>query len=456
MRGRELSAGDPLLTVDHRLERIGSVRVEPTTEATVYNLVVQGAKTYFVGRTPILVHSCDTTLNVVDWAGLARGASATPAGARAMAKPFVVYASLLPGLGLVDMGAAEPTVRWLRCLDVPSWAMRIGVRDDALTFLDAPGHQVLLVPLPLFRAVAAGSRACETPEPGLVHHIRLDEHEMPYEGLSSGDDLFVSYFQTNQLVRYRWTPSFAGTPPSLVRVRDWQLASPSGKGASALRLFDGKVFVADAGWSCEDGNRCPTLYGESHLYAVDPGPPSFAPVGPAAYPEAINAAGLYLHPATEALYVLAAGGPSGGESSLRRLVGTWALGPALRLPRNAKAFKAFPLDADHFAVMQIGGDHLFVVDARTDHLAAIARFDGSRFAAVPVGVAELAERTSADLQDLVAEPRTPHRYVLVDSKGEQLARIAFDPRTLSFSVLGRTSLRGEGRHTTPSWGLWLP
>jgi len=137
------------------------------------------------------------------------------------------------------------------------------------------------------------------------------------------------------------------------------------------------------------------------------------------------------------------------------MVGTWALGEPVRLPRKAKAFKAFPLDEGHFAVMQIGGDHLFVVDARTDRLAAIAAFDGARFAAVPVSVAELAERTGADLQDLVAEPGAPHRYVLVDSKGEQLVRVAFDPATLTFGVLGRTSLPAEGRHTTPSWGLWI-
>ena len=107
-----------------------------------------------------------------------------------MIQPFLVYGSLRPGLGLVDLGVAEPTLRWLSCLDLPPWAMRVGVREDALLLLDAPRHELLLVPLPLLRAAAAGRLACERPEP-LVQRIRLDEPEMPYEALASGDDLFV-------------------------------------------------------------------------------------------------------------------------------------------------------------------------------------------------------------------------------------------------------------------------
>jgi hypothetical protein len=41
---------------------VSSISVDPQIEADVYNLVVEGTKTYFVGSSPILVHSCATTL----------------------------------------------------------------------------------------------------------------------------------------------------------------------------------------------------------------------------------------------------------------------------------------------------------------------------------------------------------------------------------------------------------
>jgi len=453
VRGRELTAGDPLLTVDQRAERIRSVRPEPAAAGTVYNVLVDGAKTYFVGRTPVLVHSCQTTLNVVDWPGPTAAPVPAPI---AGAEPLVVYASVLPGLGLVDAGAPDAAPRWLRCLDLPPWASRIGVHDDALAMLDARGHRVLLVPVSVLRAIAAGQRRCDVPEPGLVRTVELEDNAVPYEAQSQGDDLYVTYFTTNRLVRYRWVAPANGAGPALARVGSWQLASPSGKGASAVRVHGGTVFVADAGWSCTEANRCPTLYGESHLYAVDPARSPAAAVPPAAYPDVKNAAGLYVHPATGAVYVLAAGEVSQGESSLRRVVGSWALGPRLALPRNAKAFKAFSLDADYFAVVSMGGDHVFIVDARTDRLAAIRRFDGARFEPVALDTAAIPERTAADLQDLVPERGASRRFVLVDSKGEQVVRVSFDPRTLALTVHARVSLRGRDRHTTPSWALWLP
>ena len=73
VRGRELAAGDRLLGVDRRQAPIRSVGVEERPAAPVYNLVVEGAKTYYVGRTPVLVHSCDTALNLLDWSALALG-----------------------------------------------------------------------------------------------------------------------------------------------------------------------------------------------------------------------------------------------------------------------------------------------------------------------------------------------------------------------------------------------
>jgi hypothetical protein len=63
VRARELDPGDAIRGSNgtgHKVRALQMVRVTADgSEAPVYNLVVAGPDTYFVGRTPVLVHSCD-------------------------------------------------------------------------------------------------------------------------------------------------------------------------------------------------------------------------------------------------------------------------------------------------------------------------------------------------------------------------------------------------------------
>jgi intein/homing endonuclease len=61
VRARELEAGDRLIAPDgaERSFSTGSPQLLPRA-VTVYNLVVREHNVYFVGRPPVLVHSCTT------------------------------------------------------------------------------------------------------------------------------------------------------------------------------------------------------------------------------------------------------------------------------------------------------------------------------------------------------------------------------------------------------------
>jgi len=63
VRARELEPGDAIRGADGKPRAVRALQTtrvnDDGSEATVYNLVVAGPDTYFVGRTPVLVHSCD-------------------------------------------------------------------------------------------------------------------------------------------------------------------------------------------------------------------------------------------------------------------------------------------------------------------------------------------------------------------------------------------------------------
>jgi hypothetical protein len=63
VRARELEPGDAIRGNDGAGRAVRALQMTRVNadggEAPVYNLVVAGPDTYFVGRTPVLVHSCD-------------------------------------------------------------------------------------------------------------------------------------------------------------------------------------------------------------------------------------------------------------------------------------------------------------------------------------------------------------------------------------------------------------
>jgi len=63
------------------------------------------------------------------------------------------------------------------------------------------------------------------------------------------------------------------------------------------------------------------------------------------------------------------------------------------------------------------------------------------------------DRSDADIQDLLPVPGRPGRYLLIDSKGEQLVVAIFDGSAPT--TVGITTLWQENGRSTPSWGVWL-
>lgn len=162
-----------------------------------------------------------------------------------------------------------------------------------------------------------------------------------------------------------------------------------------------------------------------------------------------DAAGLYMHPGSEATFVLNAGDYRGGYSSIQRVYAD-KLGPEVRLARSAGAARAFPLDARTCLILQFSGEHTFVFDTQDERVVSILRFDGKRF----VAVRELSERFKSDLQDVIPDPTAKDRFFIVDSKREQLLHVAWKPPA-SLEVIGSTSLRTAAFRSSPSWALWL-
>ena len=89
-------------------------------------------------------------------------------------------------------------------------------------------------------------------------------------------------------------------------------------------------------------------------------------------------------------------------------------------------------------------------------MRAILRFDGHVFAPMPLDIAALPDRSSAELQDVVVDPRDPDRLFIVDMKGDRLVRARRKPGEWTLTVERVDSLANESFRSATQWMAWLP
>lgn len=349
-----------------------------------------------------------------------------------------------------DPGLPHARLVELPALKLGRWNVRIGELDDHLLTLDTESHRVHAISLAwVRRAVASGETRVTSLAPEALRTTSLHADAVPYRAVIHRDRVFVDYFAANRIEIYRWRRSAAALEYFTEKV----LPNAKPVGLSDMLIRGDRLWVAASGISCL-ARICPKeSKPDPHVFAF---PLDREPLGePAtdARPSNVNAAGLYVHPANGAAYVINAGDYRAGYSSLQRIEASGKLGPEIRLPRNAGAAKAYPLDARTFLILQFSGEHAFMLDAVEDRVVATLKFDGKNF--VPIKAdAPLAERYKSDLQDLLADEDSTSRFFVIDSKREQLLHVAFSPPS-TLELLSVRSLRTAAFRSSPSWGIWV-
>ena len=359
---------------------------------------------------------------------------ALSAGASARDATLFVYNAVSGDASLVTQpGTPRAQVQALPGLSLGRWNVRIGVIDGQLLTLDTEGKRIHAIRLDRLRDARPALRS--TPlHAGLV----------PYRAVIRSDRVYVDYFAANRLEAYRWRAD------GLAYLGEHVLPHPRPLGLSELLIRGDQLLVAASGISCL-ARLCPKeTQADPHVFgfALDRDP--LGSLGIDLRPANGNAAGLYMHPGSQATFVLNAGDYRGGYSSIQRVL-TDKLGSEVRLARSAGAARAFPLDARTCLILQFSGEHGFVFDTQDERVLSILRFDGKRFAAVSE---PLSERFKSDLQDLIPDPAASDRFFIVDSKREQLLHVAWKPPA-SLEVLGSKSLRTAAFRSSPSWAVWL-
>jgi hypothetical protein len=104
----------------------------------------------------------------------------------------------------------------------------------------------------------------------------------------------------------------------------------------------------------------------------------------------------------------------------------------------------------------MAGEHLFLVDTREDRLRTILKFDGRAFVQVPLDTAALPERSSAEIQDVLADPKDPALLYFADMKGDRLIRARFEPKKWTLEVEKVVPLKTESFRSATQWMVWLP
>lgn len=354
--------------------------------------------------------------------------------AGAHAQTLFVYNAVSGDASLVeDPGGPKARVTPLPALALGRWNVRIGVIDRQLLTLDTEGRRIHAIPLERLRH--------EVPA---VQTTPLRAAQVPYRAVVHRDRVLVDYFAANRIEGYRWKPA------GLEYLGEHVLPNPRPLGLSELLIRGERLLVAAAGISCLK-RICPKeAQADPHVFSFaldrDPLGSLIADLRPANH----NAAGLYVHPADQATFVINAGDYRGGYSSIQRIQSD-KLGPEIRLARSAGAARAFPLDARTCLILQFSGEHAFVFDTRDDRVRAILRFDGERFA---MAREPLSERFKSDLQDVLPDPAAKDRFFIVDSKREQLLHVAWKPPS-ELVLLGSTSLRTAAFRSSPSWAVWF-
>lgn len=372
---------------------------------------------------------------------------------RALSQPaprgvLFVYNSVSGDASLVrGLGSAKASLVELPALKLGRWNVRIGVLDDYLLTLDTEAYRVHAISLEWVRKQVSG--AGELPAEAL-HTSPLRAGVVPYRAVIHRDRIFVDYFSANRLEIYRWHRATA----ALEYLDELVLPSDKPLGLSDLAIRGDQLWVAASGIRCLK-RICPKeSKPDPHVFSFRLEPEPLGKRVANLRPSNANAAGLYLHPATGAVYVLNAGDYRAGYSSIQRIRSNGTLTREVRLAPNAGAARAYPLDARTFVILQFSGEYAFVFDAVEDRVLATLRFDGKSFVAVTAD-APLSERFKSDLQDVLPDTADTGRFLIVDSKREQLLHIAFQPPS-RLELLNVTSLRTTAFRASPSWLVWLP
>ncbi len=222
-------------------------------------------------------------------------------------------------------------------------------------------------------------------------------------------------------------------------------------GLSDMDADGATLLVTAAGYVCFDRDCPGGRFHDSHLYFIDTRGPLTPP-----FAEALPANQNTLSVLADPPYVVSAGNLDGGYGSLQRVHADHTLGAPIRLPMASGPETAHNLGDGALIVHQMAGEHLFLIDTREDRLRAILRFDGHAFVTVPLETESLPERSSAELQDVLVDPKDPGRLVLVDMKGDRLVRARRRPGEWTLTVERVDSLATESFRSATQWGAWLP
>jgi hypothetical protein len=351
---------------------------------------------------------------------------------------LVVHNALRGDLTLVEDPAGEAKKRVLPCAQIGRWAVEGPSRDGKLVALDTEKHQLALVDLGKVQ-----SARCAPGEDLVTKRVPLHGGAVPYRARLVGDRLFVSFFSENRLEVYRF--------PDLAWERDVRFDATENLGLSDMDADGSTLLVTAAGYVCFE-RHCPGgHFRKPHLYFLDTRA-AMAPPFVEAEPTNVNALSVLADPP----YVVSAGDLEGGYGSLQRIRADRTLGPEIRLPAAAGPETAHPIADGVIVVHQMAGEHLFFIDTREDKLRAILRFDGHAFVKVPLETKELPERTSAEIQDLLVDPKDPSLLYLVEMKSDRFVRARFRPKEWALDVEKVVSLSTESFRSATQWMVWLP
>jgi hypothetical protein len=354
------------------------------------------------------------------------------------AAALLVHNALRGDVTVVEDVAGAPTLRVLPCVQLGRWAVRVDVKDGELVALDTERRALTAVDLASLRAAR-----CTAGEHTATRSVPLNSGAVPYRAKFVGNRLFVSFFSENRLEVYRW--------PDLSFERDVRFEAKENLGLSDMDADGSTLLVTAAGYVCFERD-CPAgRFRASHLYFIDTRA-ALTPPFPEATPANLNTLSVLAHPP----YVVSAGDLEGGYGSLERIRADRTLGSPIRLPVAAGPETAHDLGDGVVLVHQMAGEHLFLIDAREDTLRAILRFDGHDFVQVPLDSKELPERSSAELQDVLVDPKDSGRLYLVDMKGDRLVRARHRPREWTLTVERVDSLATESFRTATQWTAWVP
>ena len=369
---------------------------------------------------------------------VAGGCRATVARAPASTAALIVHNALRGDLTLVEDPAGVPHARPLPCASIGKWALPAAVRDGRLVALDTERRQLDVVELGRVRQAR-----CAAGEDLVSARVPLHGGGVPYRGKLAGDRLFVSYFSENRIEVYHW--------PDLTWERDIRFDAKENLGLSDMDVDGQTLLVTATGYVCFE-RHCPHgRFHASHLYFVDT-KSGLTPPFREAHPANLNTLSVAAKPG----YVVSAGDLEGGYGSVQRLRPDGTLGVEIKLPRGSGPETIHPLRDGAILVHQMAGEYLFLVDTHEDRLRAILRFDGHAFAPLPLDVAELPDRSSAELQDVVVDPRDPDRLFIVDMKGDRLVRARRKPGQWTLDVERVDSLATESFHSATQWMAWVP